>query len=140
MWFLFKGTILGNGPCEPPEQFEKVLDFFLGYFERHFDEISKDDVLRRVFSSAPVDEEIKEEFLVPWDEYTKYVQKDDKLVREEEDDTESLAGTLSGNDAKKWKRGNFKTDYFVNNGLIDMEKKLKRIGIKPKISLSKPEK
>jgi hypothetical protein len=121
-------------------QFEKVLNSFLSYFEEHFDEISKEDVLKRVFSSAPVEDQIKEEHLVPWDEYTKYVQKEDKYVRTEEDDTENLAGTLSGDNAKKWKRGNFKSDYFVNKELVDMESRLKRIGINPGISLSKPEK
>ncbi|MBQ9554088.1 hypothetical protein IJU97_03930 [bacterium] len=85
LWFLFKGTILSKGVCQPPEEFEKVLDFFQNYFEKHFDEISKEDVLRRVFSSAPHSDEIPEEYIVPWDEYTLHVQKEEKYIQAEED-------------------------------------------------------
>ena len=140
LWFLFKGTILSKGVCQPPEEFEKVLDFFQNYFEKHFDEISKEDVLRRVFSSAPHSDEIPEEYIVPWDEYTLHVQKEEKYIQAEEDVEETWVGILTWKDATKWKRNHFKSDYFVNQELVSMEKLLKKIGVVPPMNLSKPDK
>ena len=139
IWYLFTGNVLSNWPCQPPEQFEKVLAFFQGYFERHFDEISKESVLRKVFSSVPKHQKIDDEYLIPWDEYTKFIQKEEKYLQRPEDDEVSWTGILDPVNAKKWKRSNYKTDYFVNNELVSMEKQLKRIWVQPPVNLSKPE-
>ncbi len=49
IWYLFEGKILKQGSCQPPLEFKKVLDFFVNYFTTHFDEISSDKVLSKIF-------------------------------------------------------------------------------------------
>jgi hypothetical protein len=43
-------------------------------------------VLRKVFSSIPKHQKIDDEYLIPWDEYTKFIQKEEKYLQRPEDD------------------------------------------------------
>ena len=40
IWYMFKGRVLSMGKSAPPKQVDDVLDFFVGYFTTHFDEIA----------------------------------------------------------------------------------------------------
>jgi hypothetical protein len=48
LYYLFKGRVLGARGVPPPAEFEKVLDFFVNYFDQNLEEIN-DEVLGYAF-------------------------------------------------------------------------------------------
>lgn len=134
IWYLFKGKILRQGSCQPPKEFDDVLNFFVKYFTAHLNEISSESMLKSVFwQGATTAEGSKAEKLIPWEEYEKYIGKEDNFLNSQEDFDPDTTGTLTPEEQKKqiklWKKRYYRSDAFINKRLVEMEKQLKRINI-----------
>ncbi len=125
-----------QGSCQPPVEFKKILDFFVNYFTKHLEEISSDEVMKKVFDTGALEaDDAKAGSFVNWKEYNSVIGKDDNVFSLP---TEELDSTQKSKDAKEeekrikaWKRRYYKLDPFINRGLVDMEKHLKRINVAP---------
>lgn len=141
IWYLFEGKVLKQGSCQPPVEFKKVLDFFVDYFTKHLGEICSDEVMKKVFDTGALEaDDAKAGSFVNWKEYNSVIGKDDNVFAPP---TEELDSTQKSKDAKQeekrikaWKRRYYKQDPFINRGLVDMEKHLRRINVAPPKLLS----
>ena len=141
IWYLFEGKVLKQGSCQPPVEFKKVLDFFVDYFTKHLEEICSDEVMKKVFDTGALEaDDAKAGSFVNWKEYNSVIGKDDNVFAPP---TEELDFTQKLKDAKQeekrikaWKKRYYKQDPFINRGLVDMEKHLRRINVAPPKLLS----
>lgn len=141
IWYLFEGKVLKQGSCQPPVEFKKVLDFFVDYFTKHLGEICSDEVMKKVFDTGALEaDDAKAGSFVNWKEYNSVIGKDDNVFAPP---TEELDSTQKSKDAKQeekrikaWKKRYYKQDPFINRGLVDMEKHLRRINVAPPKLLS----
>ena len=141
IWYLFEGKVLKQGSCQPPVEFKKVLDFFVDYFTKHLGEICSDEVMKKVFDTGALEaDDAKAGSFVNWKEYNSVIGKDDNVFAPP---TEELDFTQKSKDAKQeekrikaWKKRYYKQDPFINRGLVDMEKHLRRINVAPPKLLS----
>ena len=141
IWYLFEGKVLKQGSCQPPVEFKKVLDFFVDYFTKHLEEICSDEVMKKVFDTGALEaDDAKAGSFVNWKEYNSVIGKDDNVFAPP---TEELDFTQKSKDAKQeekrikaWKKRYYKQDPFINRGLVDMEKHLRRINVAPPKLLS----
>ena len=141
IWYLFEGKVLKQGSCQPPVEFKKVLDFFVDYFTKHLEEICSDEVMKKVFDTGALEaDDAKAGSFVNWKEYNSVIGKDDNVFAPP---TEELDFTQKSKDAeqeekriKAWKKRYYKQDPFINRGLVDMEKHLRRINVAPPKLLS----
>lgn len=133
IWLLFKGKIIKQGSCQPPDEIDKVLNFFKEYFTSHFDEISSDEILKKVFWKSNLEsDESKSWKLIPWREYDNYIGKSEYIIDNNDDPEIPAWGTRSPEEQKKiqknWKKTNYRSDLFMNRSLLELAKNLKRIG------------
>ena len=141
IWYLFEGKVLKQGSCQPPVEFKKVLDFFVDYFTKHLGEICSDEVMKKVFDTGALEaDDAKAGSFVNWKEYNSVIGKDDNVFAPP---TEELDSTQKSKDAKQeekrikaWKKRYYRQDPFINRGLVDMEKHLRRINVAPPKLLS----
>ncbi len=141
IWYLFEGKVLKQGSCQPPVEFKKVLDFFVDYFTKHLGEICSDEVMKKVFDTGALEaDDAKAGSFVNWEEYNSVIGKDDNVFAPP---TEELDSAQKSKDAKQeekrikaWKKRYYKQDPFINRGLVDMEKHLRRINVAPPKLLS----
>ncbi len=126
-----------QGSCQPPVEFKKVLDFFVNYFTKHLEEISSDEVMKKVFDTGALEaDDAKAGSFVDWEEYNRFIGKEDNLLSSSEDDfdpdpSSSLTAEQQKKRIKAWKKRYYKMEPFINRGLVDMEKHLKRINVAP---------
>ena len=135
LWYLFKGKVLRLNSAPPPKQFEDVLNFFMDYFSKGhvLSTIAQDSMLKKVFwSSLPSLPASKPVTLLPWQEYNKYVDKNNPFAAQ--NDPKWL--TPEQKRKRAWKRKYYKTGLFLNESLVSIQKKMNDMGISDTPQLS----
>ena len=122
LYYLFKGNVLNARGYPPPVEFEKVLDFFVDYFDGKLESIN-DDALSYAFWADDVKQgKNMKLWLIPRDEYNAKVDRNSlenfwipQKNQSEEDKRKSKY-------YREW-------DLFLNKKLLDLEKRLNSKGI-----------
>lgn len=122
LYYLFKGNVLNARGYPPPVEFEKVLDFFVDYFDEKLENIN-DDALSYAFWADDVKQgKNMKLWLIPRDEYNAKVDRNSlenfwipQKNQSEEDKRKSKY-------YREW-------DLFLNKKLLDLEKRLNSKGI-----------
>ena len=122
LYYLFKGNVLNARGYPPPVEFEKVLDFFVNYFDEKLENIN-DDALSYAFWADDVKQgKNMKLWLIPRDEYNAKVDRNSlenfwipQKNQSEEDKRKSKY-------YREW-------DLFLNKKLLDLERRLNSKGI-----------
>ena len=122
LYYLFKGNVLNARGYPPPVEFEKVLDFFVNYFDEKLENIN-DDALSYAFWADDVKQgKNMKLWLIPRDEYNAKVDRNSlenfwipQKNQSEEDKRKSKY-------YREW-------DLFLNKKLLDLERRLDSKGI-----------
>ena len=122
LYYLFKGNVLNARGYPPPVEFEKVLDFFVDYFDGKLENIN-DDALSYAFWADDVKQgKNMKLWLIPRDEYNAKVDRNSlenfwipQKNQSEEDKRKSKY-------YREW-------DLFLNKKLLDLERRLNSKGI-----------
>ena len=122
LYYLFKGNVLNARGYPPPVEFEKVLDFFVDYFDEKLENIN-DDALSYAFWADDVKQgKNMKLWLIPRDEYNAKVDRNSlenfwipQKNQSEEDKRKSKY-------YREW-------DLFLNKKLLDLERRLNSKGI-----------
>lgn len=119
--YLFKGKVLRRNSALPPNEFEAVLDFFYTYFSTSLSDIANDKVLGDVFGASVVKENAsRPTTLIPWDEYNKYVDKNNSFGQN---------NNQKGDKSAQWKKRFYRSELFMNDKLVSLEKDMNIIGV-----------
>ncbi len=119
--YLFKGKVLKKNSALPPNEFEAVLDFFYTYFSTYLPHIASDKVLGDVFGASVLkDSASRPTTLIPWDEYNKYVDKNNPFGQN---------NSQKGDKSAQWKKRFYRSELFMNDKLVSLEKEMNRIGV-----------
>lgn len=121
LWYLFKGKVLKWNSALPPNEFEAVLDFFYEYFSNNLPHVSSDSVLENVFGASVLKENgSRPTTLIPWEEYNKYVDKNNPFGQNYDQKWDKSA---------QWKKRFYRSELFMNDKLVALEKEMNRIGV-----------